>query len=384
MQQRKSLMLYIMNAKLPTVKAHGYQIVKMCEEFGKAGVDLELWVPRRRNSIMQSVFDYYSVERAFHIRYFWCIDLFQYFPSSVAYWIQLITFYAAIKFALLFHRRCIIYTRDYWPLFFRMLGFTVVCEVHRLPERLRWFFFRLYRWFAARIITVTSSMRDVLLAYGILSDCVLVSPDGVDLAIFDIQITKEIAREKFQLPHNGKFLLYSGSLQTMLMEKGLNIIFEALRILPLDVRLLIVGGEVDDIAPYASRVRTLGIGDRVMFISRVSRVTLALYQKAADVLVMPFPFTTHYAYYMSPLKMFEYMASERPIVVTDLPSVRSVLDDTSAVLVPPNDASALAQGITHLLEDAVFAERIAQAAYRQVQQYSWDKRAKNIMEFINT
>ena len=223
----------------------------------------------------------------------------------------------------------------------------------------------------------------MLFAYGISSDRLLVSPDGVDLKIFDIAISKIDARAKLGLPREGKFLLYSGSLQTMLMEKGIDVIFLALSTLPFDVRLLVVGGTADDIAPYAACVRSLGVEDRVTFIPRVPRATLALYQKVADVLLMPFPFTTHYAYYMSPLKLFEYMASCRPIVATDLPSMRSVLDDTSALFIPPSDAMALARGIKRLLSDNEFSERIAGEAYRRVQQYSWDKRARNIIQFIN-
>ena len=46
--------------------------------------------------------------------------------------------------------------------------------------------------------------------------------------------------------------------------------------------------------------------------------------------------------WMSPLKMFEYMAAARPIVASDLPALREVLNENNALLIPPDNATALA------------------------------------------
>ena len=106
--------------------------------------------------------------------------------------------------------------------------------------------------------------------------------------------------------------------------------------------------------------------------------------KAFDICVMPFPWTEHYAYYMSPLKLFEYMVSKRPIVASDLPSVREILNEENAVLVEPGNPNALANGIEKVLSDEELANKIAEKAYEDVQQYSWERRTRRILEFINT
>jgi glycosyltransferase involved in cell wall biosynthesis len=98
---------------------------------------------------------------------------------------------------------------------------------------------------------------------------------------------------------------------------------------------------------------------------------------------MPFPWSEHYAYFMSPLKMFEYMAAGRPIVATDLPSAREILDDKSAVIVKPGDAEDLARGILKVLRDEEAAAFLAENARAKVKNYSWDERVKNILKFIN-
>src|SRR5207244_4507602 len=65
----KPRVLFVANARLPTEKAHGHAIVKMCEAYARAGLDVELWHPRRNqpNARLQhaTVFDYYAVPEAF-------------------------------------------------------------------------------------------------------------------------------------------------------------------------------------------------------------------------------------------------------------------------------------------------------------------------------
>jgi len=98
---------------------------------------------------------------------------------------------------------------------------------------------------------------------------------------------------------------------------------------------------------------------------------------------MPFPWTQHYAYNMSPLKMFEYMAAEKPILATRLPSVMEVLvDGENAVLAEPDNPGELARGIKRIIEDKEFSQRIGRRARQDVLHYTWEKRAQKIVHFI--
>jgi glycosyltransferase involved in cell wall biosynthesis len=107
------------------------------------------------------------------------------------------------------------------------------------------------------------------------------------------------------------------------------------------------------------------------------------YLAACDIVAMPFPWTPHYAYNMSPLKMFEYMAAEKPILATRLPSVMEVLaDGENAVLVEPDNPMALAQGIRRIMKDKELSKRISTRARQDVLHYTWEKRAQKIVHFI--
>jgi glycosyltransferase involved in cell wall biosynthesis len=82
------------------------------------------------------------------------------------------------------------------------------------------------------------------------------------------------------------------------------------------------------------------------------------------------------------MKMFEYMASQRPIVASDLPSIREVLSENNAVLIEPDNPQSLAEGIKKALTDKELSQRISQQTQTDVEEYTWDKRAQKILEFI--
>jgi glycosyltransferase involved in cell wall biosynthesis len=87
--------------------------------------------------------------------------------------------------------------------------------------------------------------------------------------------------------------------------------------------------------------------------------------------------------WMSPMKIFEYMALALPIVCSDLPVLREVLtDEVTALLVPPNDPDAWSRALVRLRDDPVLADRIAQnALHQQRTEFNWLARAGAILEF---
>ena len=83
--------------------------------------------------------------------------------------------------------------------------------------------------------------------------------------------------------------------------------------------------------------------------------------------------------YTSPLKLFEYMASGRPIVASDLPSIREILThERNALLIAPGNPQALTAAIRRLIEDRALGERIARQALEDAREYTWDRRAARL------
>ena len=172
------------------------------------------------------------------------------------------------------------------------------------------------------------------------------------------------ARKELGLPQDKKIVVYAGNFTTMGEDKGINDILKAVKLLP-EVFFWGVGGSEKDIKYYEREAESLGVIARVRFVGAQLQKTLALYQSAADVLLMPFPNTSHYSQNMSPVKMFEYMASGRPIVASGLPTIREVLNDTNAVVVPPGNPQKLADAIQALLNNPAHAQAIAEQAKKR-------------------
>jgi glycosyltransferase involved in cell wall biosynthesis len=161
--------------------------------------------------------------------------------------------------------------------------------------------------------------------------------------------------------------------------KGVDVLVGALAHLP-GVGALVVGGL--QVEPDLARVRALAdqvAPGRVRFTGQVDPPRVPGWLREADVLVLPNTPTRISAAYTSPLKLFEYMASGRPIVASDLPSLREILrPDANAVLVAPGEPEALARGIRRVLDDAEFAATLARQAHQDLREYTWDKRAERL------
>jgi glycosyltransferase involved in cell wall biosynthesis len=81
------------------------------------------------------------------------------------------------------------------------------------------------------------------------------------------------------------------------------------------------------------------------------------------------------------MKLFEYMASERSIVASDLPSVREILPADAGYFAKADDADSFARSIREALGESDSAARIARAR-SVVDSYTWKKRAERILERI--
>ncbi len=382
--------IYIANARIPTEKAHGLQIMQMCQVFAENNCAVELIVPRRVNSIKQDPFSYYGVQKIFSCVRLPCLDFIFANESSFFFWLQTITFLLSAGFFLVirpllacsgcvFKKYDILYTREQMVgLFFS--GHTL--EVHSLPKKVRRAHLFLWKR-AGRFVVLTSFIKKGLVEHGIDPDKIIISPDGVDPAKFDISISKKEARQKLGLPENIFLVGYVGMLRTLGMEKGIDTVIQAIgRTENREAKLVLVGGSPEDIDFYKRLAVTFEVSDRVFFIGRVSHTLIPIYLKAFDALVAPFPENEHYKYYMSPMKIFEYMASGRPIISTRLPSILEVMGNGEALLVSPGNVTELAQGIDKVLSDQDFATALSDKALTAVSNYTWDERVKKILQFI--
>ena len=223
------------------------------------------------------------------------------------------------------------------------------------------------------LLPLTHACAEILTeGYGVPSDRVVVVPDATTPPEGPLP-----ARDPA-----GRTVVYAGQLYRW---KGVSTLLEAMALLP-EARLVVLGGRGPadpDLAACKEHVQRLGIQDRVEFRGFVPHAQVRATIAGMGVAVLPLPNNLMARYFTSPLKLFDYMASGTPIVASDLPTVGEVLDDgDNALLVPPEDPSALAAAIRRLLVNPGLADRLRRTAFERVGSYTWDARAARIIEAL--
>ena len=377
-------LLYIANLRLPTEKAYGIQIAKMCEAFSLSS-KVELVVPHRKNKIKDDLFDYYSVKRNFRFKTIWAPDF--YLPGKLdKVAVNVKNFISALLlcFYALMHRSDIIYTRDEWSAYF--LSFfkkNIIFEAHRFSSNRKPFYQR-FKHANLKIVVISNGLKGDFVLFGFQENNLLVAPDGVDLAEFDITISKEEAREKIGLPQNKKIIMYAGHLfewkgAALLLEVAKNFKFKIFNFKTPDILFVFVGGTEHDIKEFKKKAEGL---DNVLILGHKPHSQVPVYLKAADILVLPNSSKEEISSkYTSPLKLFEYMASGRPMVASSLESIREILKDKDAYFFQPESADSLVKSISLILGNEPEANQKAVESLKLVKEFSWQKRAQKILDF---
>lgn len=100
-----------------------------------------------------------------------------------------------------------------------------------------------------------------------------------------------------------------------------------------------------------------------------------------DLVLLPYQSGHSRAQSFSPIKLFEAMAAGRPILASDLPSIRgAVTHEHDALLLPDDDPAAWVEAIKRLKDDPALAQRLAANAKQNAAKYDWLARARGILD----
>lgn len=149
-----------------------------------------------------------------------------------------------------------------------------------------------------------------------------------------------------------KVVLYSGTLESY---QGIGLLFASAKIVSRihpDVVFLIMGGRVDQLEACKELVGQLGLKDHVCLTGMQPPSEVLTATSLSDVLVSPRISGTN-----TPLKIYSYLQSGKPIVATNLFTHTQVLHDEVAVLVAPEE-ELFAKGICRVLEDPRYAQAL--------------------------
>lgn len=398
-------LIYISNERFPAKIACTIQQMIMCEAFGKSGANVTLLYPKYGDMSPVSSHDlqsFYNVSQVFKI---------QTIPSllhlskplvdgrkklTIPYIggmsLLLSMWYYALKnlIAGQFNTNTIAYSRNVnAAVVFLSLKekyaskkpIRIIFEVHSLDQQHpKKFFYRILKQ-ADGLVCISEALKKKMIErYNVDPEKIVVAHDGVRKNLLEQkQVSKKEARGKMGLADK-KIILYTGQI---LPGKGAEVFVDAAKYFPDDYLFLLVGGHGEFLQRMKNKVNSEKISN-IQLSGFVPVKEIPLYLSCADVLVLPATAGHDISDYTSPLKMFEYMAAQRPIIASDLPVLKEILNENNAIFFKQSDSQDLANKISTLMNNQKAGEKLSHQAFADVQNFTWEKRAENILKFIRT
>ncbi|OGZ05815.1 MAG: hypothetical protein A2845_03355 [Candidatus Lloydbacteria bacterium RIFCSPHIGHO2_01_FULL_49_22] len=374
---------FVMHLRMPTEKAHGLQIANTLQALSRAGQQVELWVTKRKNAISENVFTYYGLSERFPVRYLRVLPALRLTSilGAGAYWLEA-AFFMIVLLMERIDTSMIYYTRNAevaWLL--GKKGATVFYEAHLWPSG-KSVIFRFFLQGVKGIVANSEGTAEVFRKNGFSNTEVI--RNGADLEKFSIDMTREDARKKIDLPLDGDIIMYVGSFARWKGVATLRGAWAKLRKQFPNAHLVMVGGTTKDLTHFPE-CRELAGDTQCIVRGHLPSSMIPTYLRAADILVLPNePVSEESIRFTSPIKLFEYMASGRPIVASDLPSMREILNETNASLFISGDKDDLARSIADLLVNKGAGDEHAKNASALVREYSWEARARRLVAFVDS
>ena len=372
---------YISYASVPSYAAESLQVMKVCEAMMEEGHDVRLIAPEQEVDTMLRGVD---LTQHYGLRH----DIKPAYRTLPPTYLGR-TWYAMRGRVSSLGR--IAYTRyGSCAAVCLYTGARVVLELHEAPKinsPAELILRRLLRNQSPRlrIVVITKVLRQILADRYPFADVknIIVAPDGVDPARFDCIPSRDEARQILNLPKDIPIVGHIGSLSPT---NGVETIANLVARMP-EIHFLMVGdrGRGGALNYLKEVAYNSGATSNLTTPGNVKNSEVPLWLSACDVLLLANRIAPGWdnrnALWTSPLKMFEYMASGKPIVASDQPVLREILDDGTAVFVPSTDADAWAGAVTALLQDPVRANFLGMAARRRVTKcYTWRARVRTCLD----
>jgi len=372
---------------LPARRANTIQVMKMAQAMTTLGHDVRVFVPGISPSDSSGNWD--EIAHHYGLRHQFEIEWVPTHPYLRRYDFG----FSSVKFARQWGAE-LLYTRlPQAAAVASILGMSAIYEVHDIPGGMLnpWLLTRFLKGSGARgLVVITSALKDALTPWinHKLSLPVLIAPDGVDLARYDNLPVSADARQSidssFQISPSAFVAGYTGHLYP---GRGAQLILDIAARIP-EITFIFVGGEPDDLEHFRALSKTCGL-ENVILTGFISNADLPRYQVACDILLMPYQKRVaassggDIARFLSPMKVFEYLACGRVILSSDLPVLREVLNEKNAILLAPGNVDAWVEAIRGVQAEPQKWQALADQAQQDAQVYSWESRAARLLAIVN-
>ncbi|NOS90640.1 MAG: glycosyltransferase family 4 protein [Cyclobacteriaceae bacterium] len=366
--------LYLSDSILPSQSANSVHVMKMCESFASLGHDVVL-VGLKGEHIEQNIFDHYGVKNSFRVK-----------QNRMPRVPGLLFFHAIYSLALYWQwKPDFVFGRSFFSIylcsfFCKSFSFETHNPVHTLPRHFKFAFKGIIHSRSMRkLIVISDKLRQIIVSEcpELLNSKIQVLHDGASIPPNDSPNRMSLSK--------GQGLLQIGYVGSIQRGRGLDLLLRLAQELP-DMDFHIVGGDQSAIiknlslAEFPRNVQCYG------FVAPYAANELT---RQFDVVLAPYQTDTsvksgkNTSGYMSPLKIFEYMAAAKAIVCSDLPVLREVFNEKNAILVPAAEVSAWKEAILRL-QDPALRNELAHQAYQNFENnFTWTVRAQKVLRNMN-
>ena len=369
--------VYLSNSIFPSRTANSIHVMKMCQAFARNGHEVVLLARGRSGgeARVNDPFEFYGVEPNFMLEKTPWVEI-----KGRAYLYALLTAIKAKRF-----KPDVVYGRCLHSCYVSTLfGLPVIYEAHVLPEQVgrktKWVHRRLLQSKRLqRLVAISEALKQAYCQeYDVPESKVLVAHDAADIP--------RLSGNAERLPKNGR--LHVGYVGHLYPGKGMEIIAPLIGACPW-ADFHIIGGMDSDVDYWKGQLQD---ARNVTFHGFVPHAETDAYRQACDILLAPYQRSVStcgggdIARWMSPLKIFEYMAAGKPIVCSDLPVLREVLrHDENAWLCTPDDPKEWIEALTLLRDNPKIRTQLGKQARQEFEaKYTWTARAVKVLDGINS
>ncbi len=376
-------------SQIPARRANTLQVMKMAQAIAEAGHEARLVAPILEGGKAIQRPSWEELSRHYGLRTGFALE---WLPAR-PFWRRYDFGYRAVAWARGWSAE-MIYTRlPQAAAIASQVGVPTILETHDMPQGVLGPL--LFKAFLAgrgaqRLVVITHRLLNELrqrFGAQLNPPFVLVEPDGVDLwryadlpdapqarRMIEDKLNYKLESSRFMAGYTGHF--YPG--------RGADLILEIAGRLP-QMTFLLVGGEPQDVHRLAGQIRQKALSN-VVLSGFVPNAELPLYQAACDALLMPYQRRVaassggDIASFLSPMKLFEYLACGRAILSSDLPVLKEILSPECAVLLPPDEVGKWVEALSDLEAHPDRRAQLGERARSIAVHYTWEARAQRILE----
>ncbi len=363
-------------SSVPSRSANSIQVMKVCQSLVELGHSVRLLLPGETPEVRWS-----ELEEHYGLRARFPIHWLRAFRGLRRYDFALRAVWHGLRWSA-----DLFYIWNYQSAALAsVLGLPTLLEMHDRPYgRFAPQLFRLYLKGrgSRRLLCTTEALRlwlEDAYAVQLRPPFTILSPNGVDLECYEGLPDPQEARRQLDLPQRFT-ACYTGHLYS---GRGAGLMLELARRHG-DLSFVWAGGEPGAIHSWRERLTAEGVSN-VTLLGFLPHKQVPGLHAAGDVLLMPYGRKIRVSSgdetsaFACPMKIFEYLAAGRPILSSDLPVFREVLNERNAILLPPEDVDAWDQALEGLIADPERRTALGRQSREDAHRYAWEARARSAL-----